>query len=125
MAGQLLRCSLYDINHPSFTSMDAQTTSSTISAGCRCLFWRLIEESKESGVEEIDFGRSDFDHEGLITFKDRFGTTRTSLTYYRYANAEKGKTAMTWNSQAVRQVFSVLPDAVCCAAGRFLYRHLG
>lgn len=43
------------------------------------LFWRLIEESKASGVERIDFGRSDLANTSLIAFKDKFGTTRKSL----------------------------------------------
>ncbi len=44
--------------------------------GMPFLFWRLIEETKASGAEKIDFGRSDLDNEGLITFKDRLGTRR-------------------------------------------------
>jgi lipid II:glycine glycyltransferase (peptidoglycan interpeptide bridge formation enzyme) len=89
------------------------------------LIWKLIEESKASGVEEIDFGRTDLDHEGLITFKDRFGTTRSVLTYYRYPNAESGKSIANLDSPFVRQLCSMLPNAVCSAAGRVLYKHMG
>jgi len=45
------------------------------------LFWRLIEESKASGAERINFGRSDLDNDGLITFKDRVGARRKLLSY--------------------------------------------
>jgi hypothetical protein len=89
------------------------------------LFWKLIEESKASGAEKIDFGRSDWDNEGLIAFKDRLGTTRRLLTYYRYTNPEGGNSATaigfprSWNT-----IFS-LPDAVLSLAGRVLYRHAG
>ena len=93
--------------------------------GMPFLFWRLIEESKASGAEEIDFGRSDLDNEGLITFKDRFGTKRKLLTYLRYPQTEKGKCTPSWNSQAIRQIFSILPDAVLPVAGGMLYRHMG
>lgn len=89
------------------------------------LFWKLIEESKSSGVEQIDFGRTDLNQEGLITFKNRFGTTRSALTYYRYPNPESGKSVANLDSRFVRQVCSILPDAVCCAAGRVLYKHMG
>ena len=89
------------------------------------LFWRLIEESKASGAEKIDFGRSDLDNEGLIAFKDRFGTTRKLLTYYRYPNTEKGETLTNHGSQAIRQFLSILPDAILSTAGRVLYRHIG
>jgi lipid II:glycine glycyltransferase (peptidoglycan interpeptide bridge formation enzyme) len=89
------------------------------------LFWRLIEESKAAGVEEIDFGRSDLNHEGLIAFKDRFGTTKRLLTYYRYPSAGNlGGTAIR-NSQAIQRLFSLLPDTVFSMVGRALYRHVG
>jgi CelD/BcsL family acetyltransferase involved in cellulose biosynthesis len=94
-------------------------------AGMPLLFWRLIEESKASGAEEIDFGRSDLDQEGLITFKDRFGTTRRVLIYYRYPQTEKTETAANRAPRAMRRVLSVLPDSVLPTVGRVLYRHIG
>jgi CelD/BcsL family acetyltransferase involved in cellulose biosynthesis len=92
--------------------------------GMPLLFWRLIEESKASGVGQIDFGRSDLDNQSLAVFKDRFGTTRTVLTYYRYPKPE-GREAIEADRQAIRQFFSILPDVVFSAAGRVLYRHMG
>jgi hypothetical protein len=89
------------------------------------LFWKLIEESKASGVREIDFGRTDLDHEGLITFKDRFGTTRRVLSYYRYPQAEKRGVAASWSPRAMGRVFTVLPDFALPTIGRVLYRHMG
>jgi CelD/BcsL family acetyltransferase involved in cellulose biosynthesis len=94
-------------------------------AGMPFLFWRLIEESKASGAEEIDFGRSDLDQEGLITFKDRFGTTRRVLSYYRYPQTEKTEKVASRGLRAMRRVFSVLPDSVLPTVGRVLYRHIG
>jgi CelD/BcsL family acetyltransferase involved in cellulose biosynthesis len=93
--------------------------------GMPFLLWRLIEESKAEGAENIDFGRSDLDNEGLVVFKDRFGTTRRSLTYYRYPDGTRAPAAINWNVRAVRPLLSLLPDAVFSAAGRALYRHMG
>jgi hypothetical protein len=89
------------------------------------LFWRLIEESKASGVESIDFGRSDLVGEGLVTFKDRLGARKKMLTYFRYPRTEKRMEISSWSSQAVRQCFNGLPDIAFSAAGRILYRHMG
>jgi CelD/BcsL family acetyltransferase involved in cellulose biosynthesis len=89
------------------------------------LFWKLIEESKAAGAEEIDFGRADLNNESLITFKNRFGTASTVLTYYRYPKTKRRELAANWESPFVRQVCSMLPDAVGCAAGRVLYKHMG
>lgn len=89
------------------------------------LFWKLIEESKASHAEKLDFGRSDLDNEGLVTFKDRFGTTRQLLTYYRYPSVANMKPAAERGPHAIRHLFSILPDAVVSTAGRVLYRHIG
>jgi CelD/BcsL family acetyltransferase involved in cellulose biosynthesis len=92
--------------------------------GMPFLFWKLIEESKAGGAEQIDFGRTDLDNEGLVTFKNRFGTSKSLLTYYRYPGSTK-KEGNGWNERAARRIFSHLPDAVSYAAGRILYRHVG
>jgi CelD/BcsL family acetyltransferase involved in cellulose biosynthesis len=93
--------------------------------GMPFLFWKLVEESKVSGAEKIDFGRSDLNNEGLIAFKDRMGTKRKLLTYYRYTRTKRRGAVNLWDSQTVRQFFSFLPNAISSAAGRVLYRHMG
>ncbi len=52
------------------------------------LFWNTIQEAKASGLRYLDFGRTDADQEGLITFKNRWGATQSVLTYSRYGAAE-------------------------------------
>jgi lipid II:glycine glycyltransferase (peptidoglycan interpeptide bridge formation enzyme) len=89
------------------------------------LFWKLIEESKAEGAEQIDFGRTDLDNEGLIAFKDRFGTTRRRLTYLRYPESEAEKSAVVPHLPAAGRLFSVLPDVVSSRVGGLLYRHIG
>jgi hypothetical protein len=92
--------------------------------GMPFLIWKLIEKGKAAGAERIDFGRSDLDNHGLIAFKDRMGTTRRLLTYYRYTN---GKRTNATNHRQPQRVwgFSVLPDAALTTAGRVLYKHVG
>jgi hypothetical protein len=93
--------------------------------GMPFLFWRLIEESKASGAQEVDFGRSDLDQEGLITFKDRLGASRSALKYYRYSANPTKESAVRWGTSGFRRWVPVLPEAVLMAAGRILYRHMG
>jgi CelD/BcsL family acetyltransferase involved in cellulose biosynthesis len=93
--------------------------------GMPFLFWKLIEESKASGAGLIDFGRSEMDNDGLVAFKDKFGTTKRTLTYYRYPRTKKQKANSWGDSGLARRVFSVLPDGVLSAAGKVLYRHMG
>ena len=93
--------------------------------GMPFLFWKLIEESKASGAESLDFGRSETDNDGLVAFKDKFGTVKRLLTYYRYPQAAK-QSAHSWgDSGFARRMFSILPDGVLSAAGKVLYRHIG
>jgi hypothetical protein len=89
------------------------------------LFWKLIEESKAAGALKIDLGRSDIDHHGLIVFKDRLGAARKLLAYYRYPKPAREEKSVTWDSEALRQLFSILPAAISSAAGRIVYKHVG
>jgi hypothetical protein len=89
------------------------------------LFWRFIEDCKASGIDKIDFGRSDLDQAGLITLKDRSGATKKLLNYYRYSNRKKSQAVFRLGSQWAKTLFPLLPDAVLSAAGRVLYRHAG
>ena len=93
--------------------------------GMPFLFWKLIEESKASGAEQIDFGRTDLNNQGLITFKNRLGATSRLLTYYRSPNPKSGLSALDWDTPLVRRLYSILPDSARSTAGRVLYKHLG
>jgi CelD/BcsL family acetyltransferase involved in cellulose biosynthesis len=93
--------------------------------GMPFLFWKLIEESRDAGVEQIDLGRTDLDNQGLITFKNRLGASRSQLTYHRYPGREAPGPVAHWDWPAVRYVVSHLPDSLSYAAGRMLYRHMG
>jgi CelD/BcsL family acetyltransferase involved in cellulose biosynthesis len=93
--------------------------------GMPFLLWRLIEEGKLSGAQKIDFGRSDLDQEGLIVFKDRLGTKRRLLTYYRYTNVAKRREATPWETRIFSGLVSSLPEGFRSVAGAALYRHIG
>jgi lipid II:glycine glycyltransferase (peptidoglycan interpeptide bridge formation enzyme) len=94
-------------------------------AGMPFLFWKLIEEAKTAGAEQIDFGRTDLENGGLIRFKDRFGTTRRRLTYFRSPVTTTEKHPAAWlRTFGARQLFSILPDALSSRAGQLVYRHI-
>ncbi len=93
--------------------------------GMPFLFWRLVEESKARGANTIDFGRTDLNNKGLIIFKDRFGTSKKLITYYRHSKTGSRGVAAISNSRVVQNILSSLPQAVSSTAGRLLYRHMG
>lgn len=93
--------------------------------GMPFLFWKLIEEGKATGAESLDFGRSEIDNEGLVAFKDKFGTAKRTLTYFRYPQTKKQGATARGDSPLARRLFSILPDGVLSVAGKVLYRHIG
>jgi CelD/BcsL family acetyltransferase involved in cellulose biosynthesis len=93
--------------------------------GMPFLFWKLIQEGKATGADCLDFGRSEMNNEGLIAFKDKFGTTKRTLTYYRYPQTKKQEARALGDSKLAGRIFSILPDGVLSAAGKILYRHIG
>ncbi|MGA7792488.1 MAG: GNAT family N-acetyltransferase [Candidatus Acidiferrales bacterium] len=93
--------------------------------GMPFLFWKVIEESKASGADRLDFGRSEMDNEGLVAFKDKFGTTKRTLTYYRYPGNKEKQVYLHENSRLMRRMLCMFPDGVLSAVGRVLYKHIG
>src|SRR5215472_8291694 len=48
------------------------------------LFWQAIQYGKALGLCKLDLGRSDYEDQGLIAFKNHLGATSSRLNYYRY-----------------------------------------
>ncbi len=94
--------------------------------GTQLLFWTAIQDARRDGLSEFDLGRSDCDNAGLITFKDRWGAARSSLTYTRFARQNKhafNALHMGWLPRAAGSVVACLPDPVFSAVGSIFYRH--
>jgi hypothetical protein len=98
--------------------------------GMHLLFWRSILEAKQDGLRVLDLGRSDFGNTGLIRFKDRWGSTRSVLTYSRFSASMHSKGSFMpagtdWVGRSAGLVLAHLPDRMLCLAGDLLYKHLG
>jgi hypothetical protein len=94
-------------------------------AGTPFLFWMVIQEAKRAGIQEFDFGRSDMDNEGLITFKNHFAAIQSVLTYRRLPSAEWRTSEARHGSRLRKKLFAAVPDLVRIQAGKLLYRHVG
>jgi CelD/BcsL family acetyltransferase involved in cellulose biosynthesis len=96
--------------------------------GTQLLFWRSIQEAKGEGLRGFDLGRSDCDNPGLITFKDRWGSTRSTLTYTRFSASPKsgafGAAGPGRAGQIAKGLTRFLPDSALRLAGSVLYRHI-
>jgi CelD/BcsL family acetyltransferase involved in cellulose biosynthesis len=94
-------------------------------AGPPLLFWRLIEESKAEGAEQIDFGRTDLDNAGLARFKDRLGALRTQISYFRCTMDDRENFASVSDLPKTSALCSTLPAVLSSMAGQLMYRHMG
>lgn len=95
--------------------------------GTPYLFWDAMQEAKKQGIEEFDFGRSEIENEGLVNFKDHWGSTRTNLHYYRYpfAPSVEAPQSKGWKMKFAERICGRLPDACLTMAGKLFYRHVG
>jgi len=93
--------------------------------GTQLLFWNAIRAAKEAGAVEFDMGRSDVEDDGLIAFKDRWGTSRTELTYSHYP-AKLPRSAFRDRQRAVGQyVLSHTPLGILGVLGKVMYKYAG
>jgi lipid II:glycine glycyltransferase (peptidoglycan interpeptide bridge formation enzyme) len=91
------------------------------------LFWKCIQEGKQEGARVLDMGRSNISDSGLIAFKDRWGCTRSKLTYSRFGLPGRFEYRRDggWQEHLARTGLSLLPRSLFVEAGRLLYRHVG
>jgi lipid II:glycine glycyltransferase (peptidoglycan interpeptide bridge formation enzyme) len=94
------------------------------------LFWKAIQDAKASRLRFFDFGRTDADQQGLITFKKRWGAAQSVLTYSRYSMSERcghvfDLSAARWQSSATKYMLAYLPPGALSTVGRLLYGHIG
>jgi hypothetical protein len=93
------------------------------------LFWEAIQDAKNSGLKELDLGRSERSNSGLVTFKDRLGGSRSGLTYSRLGQLEGP--VRGWETRSPEQekwaagIFRTLPDWALRSVGSVVYKHIG
>jgi lipid II:glycine glycyltransferase (peptidoglycan interpeptide bridge formation enzyme) len=94
--------------------------------GMQALIWSAIKAAKHQGLRQLDLGRSDIEDQGLITFKDRWGTARSTISYFRYPLKLSNVSSSTaWGGRNRRRLFEWMPNAILSTAGKLLYRHVG
>jgi hypothetical protein len=93
------------------------------------LLWKAVTSARHEELSTFDLGRTDCSNEGLLTFKDRWGAKRHTLTYGRLltvgsAGSEWSKALETRLGGLGKTVIPHLPDAVLRTLGGLFYRHM-
>lgn len=98
--------------------------------GMHLLYWRAIQDAKNSGLKVFDLGRSDLDQPGLMKFKSRWGSKVSELAYVRKPSRERvahlfESGGSSSRMRLVRSVFARTPVSILSAFGDLLYKHVG
>lgn len=96
------------------------------------LYWKSIQEAKNCGLKSFDLGRSDAHQTGLVTFKRRWGSEESKLTYWRLGSSATSDTSHafdlcrnSWKVRLARRVFAQIPPSFLPTVGSLLYKHVG
>jgi Acetyltransferase (GNAT) domain len=93
--------------------------------GTQLLLWNAILEAKSDGLLELDLGRTDYGDSGLARFKERWGATRSTLSYVRHPEGRSISLSEVVQANIGKYVWSHAPESLLAFAGRLLYRHIG
>jgi hypothetical protein len=91
------------------------------------LTWAAIERACKSGCKYFDFGITDMDNEGLLSFKRQWATDELPAPYFYYP-AIKGANTLSrdsWLKQAYMLFNQRAPGLALSLAAGMLNRHLG
>jgi len=90
------------------------------------LFWHVIQWLVHNDYTDLCFGRSAPSNQGLIQFKDGWGTSKARINYYKYdLNTESFVQNATRSSEVSSIIGKKIPIALLKLAGSILYKHLG
>lgn len=89
------------------------------------LFWQAIQAAKASGMDVLDFGRSDIENGGLIRFKERWGAQSVRLTLWRSPTHEVSPALERLKIRLAKTACASVPVKMLILAGRLMYRHAG
>lgn len=90
------------------------------------LLWRAIEAAKLGGARRFDFGRSDEENGGLVTFKNHWTSESRRLVYW--ASSENGLASSPvsgWKLRLAKRIVPYLPSKVLTITGTLIYPHIG
>ena len=90
------------------------------------LFWHVIQWLCHNDYTELCFGRTALSNQGLIQFKDGWGTSKSQIGYYKY---DLKTASFVQNSnhfgEISANIWKKMPIPLLKFAGAVLYKHMG
>ena len=89
------------------------------------VMWHGIQVFAQEGAEQLHFGRTDFENDGLRRFKLSWGTEEGTIDYFRVDPSGREYLAPAQHDSAFhKKIFGRLPLALNRLAGCVIYPHL-
>jgi len=89
------------------------------------VMWEAIRWYCRKGYKIFNFGRTEFEHKGLLQFKRGWGTEEEILNYYKYDFTRNGFVSKRAGLKSSYKVFKHMPAPLLRLTGNLLYRHVG
>jgi len=91
------------------------------------LLWKSIEEAYNDKKEIFDFGRTNINNNGLMIFKNRWGTIVSDLPSFYFTNNIYSMmiTNEKFRKKLVQQICRISPTPILKSIGNLCYKHLG
>jgi CelD/BcsL family acetyltransferase involved in cellulose biosynthesis len=92
------------------------------------LDWKSIQLAYSEGYKIFSFGRTSPQNTGLMTYKNRWGTTVESLSQFHYPESFSSigeQRESSWKYKMMRTVLRKVPPPIFNMIGDFVYRHMG
>jgi hypothetical protein len=94
--------------------------------GMPFVLWRAIQKAHGTGARVFDLGRTELGSEGGLVFKDRWGSTRSTLAYWRFRQPGPAQSLEEGPSfRLARSLFGLLPDSMLRLTGKLMSPHIG
>jgi lipid II:glycine glycyltransferase (peptidoglycan interpeptide bridge formation enzyme) len=90
------------------------------------LFWYVIQWLCKNSYKELCFGRTSPSQEGLMQFKDGWGTRKSYINYYKYDLKTLSSVRNTnRHAEAGYNICKKMPIPLLKLAGSVFYKHIG
>ncbi len=92
------------------------------------LEWKAIEQSREEGYRNYNFGRTSIHNRGLLQYKRRWGTDESELLKFYFPASYGARDEMLESSRKygiARKIFQNAPKGLSQVLGGLFYRFMG
>lgn len=90
------------------------------------IMWEAIKYYNQKGFDQLNFGRTDLDNDGLRRYKLSWGTTEELKKYYRFdLNKKRFITKGPDGGFNYKKILNKMPIPILKLIGKVAYRHVG